>query len=67
MLDFSNIEIGSWPLIEKIYADTIYKEQYDRYVAEVIENAFNTNTIQALYDKYSALVEPYATTERFKF
>jgi hypothetical protein len=63
-LDFSNIEIGSWPLIEKIYADTTYKEQYDRYVAEVIENAFNTNTIQALYDKYSALVEPYATTER---
>lgn len=63
-LNFSNIETGSWPLIEKIYADTTYKEQYDRYVAEVIENAFNTDTMQALYDTYKALVEPYATSER---
>ncbi|MBU1222190.1 CotH kinase family protein [Myxococcota bacterium] len=63
-LNFSNIEAGSWPLIEKIYADATYKSQYDVYVKEVIENAFKTDTIQALYNTYSALVEPYATTER---
>lgn len=63
-LDFSNIETGGWPLIEKIYADATYKKQYDGYVAEVIENAFNTDTIQTLYDTYSTLVEEYATTER---
>lgn len=63
-LSFSNIETGGWPLIEKIYADETYKEQYDRYVAEIIENAFNTYTIQTLYETYSFLIGPYATTER---
>ncbi|MBU0942916.1 MAG: CotH kinase family protein [Proteobacteria bacterium] len=63
-LDFSNIEIGGWPLIEKIYADATYKDQYDKYVLEVIQNGFKTETIQALYDTYSELVEPYALIER---
>lgn len=63
-LDFSNIDTGSWPLIEKIYADDIYKARYNGYLLEVIGSAFETTTIQALYDTYSTLVEPYATTER---
>ena len=62
-LDFANMEANSWPLIEKLYADQMYKAQYDYYVLETIGDAFETSSIQMLYDDYSTLVEPYATTE----
>jgi spore coat protein CotH len=62
-LDFSNLDSYSWPLIAKIFADEVYKTRYNDYLLEVIGDAFNTNSIQAVYDKYSALIEPYATTE----
>ncbi|MCP5092629.1 MAG: spore coat protein [Gammaproteobacteria bacterium] len=62
-LDFSNMEANSWPLIEKLYADEMYKAQYDYYLMEVIADAFETSSTQMLYDTYSYLVEPYATTE----
>jgi len=62
-LDFSDLNADSWPLIGKIYADEVYKARYDELLLEVISDAFETNTIQALYDQYSALIEPYATTE----
>ncbi|MDW5288524.1 CotH kinase family protein [Formosa sp. PL04] len=62
-LDFSNLNDSQWPLIGYMYADETYKTQYDTYVQETIDNAFNTSTIQAKYATYSALVEPYATTE----
>ncbi len=62
-LDFSNIQVDEWPLIEKLYADETYKAQYDAYLLEVIESAFEPATTQALYDTYSSLIEPYATTE----
>ncbi len=62
-LDFADIQTNSWPLIEKIYADEIYKAGYDYYLLEVIGQAFETGTTQALYDNYSYLVEPWATTE----
>ncbi len=63
-LDFSDIQANGWPLIEKLYADNIYKAQYNDYLLEVIGDAFETSSTQALYDTYSNLVEPYATTER---
>ena len=63
-LDFSNIESGTWPLIEYLYDDEIYRAKYDSYVAETIEGVFETSTIQGIYANYSALIEPYATTER---
>jgi len=62
-LDFGNMEANSWPLIEKLYADEMYKAQYDYYLLEVIGDAFETSSIQMLYDYYSTLVEPYATAE----
>lgn len=62
-LDFSNMQANSWPLIEKLYDDEIYKATYDYYLFEVMSAAFETTTTQALYDTYAALVEPYATTE----
>lgn len=63
-LDFSNLESKAWPLIELIYADDVYRAQYNAYLQEVIDGAFETTTTQALYDTYADLVEPYATTER---
>lgn len=63
-LDFSNLSAASWPLIGKLYADEIYRAQYNAYLQEVIGGAFETSSIQALYDTYALLIEPYATTER---
>jgi spore coat protein H len=62
-LDFSNLESNSWPLIEKLYADAVYKIRYNDYLLEAINGAFETNSMQATYDSYSALIEPYATKE----
>ncbi len=62
-LDFSDLSNSEWPLIAKIYADDVYKAQYDLYLSEVISDAFETSSIQATYDYYSTLIAPYATTE----
>lgn len=62
-LDFSDLDQNSWPLIHKLYANQIYKAQYDYYLLETIGSAFETAATQMLYDTYSTLVEPYATTE----
>lgn len=62
-LDFSNMDASAWPLIARIYADDVYKARYDAYLSEVIAGAFDTGSVQATYDYYSALVAAYATTE----
>ena len=62
-LDFSDLDGDEWPLIAKIYADDVYKARYDELLSEVISGAFETNSIQAKYETYSALIAPYATTE----
>lgn len=63
-LDFSNLQASSWPLIAKIYADDIYRARYNYYLLEVISDAFETTATQDLYDRYAALIEPFATTEQ---
>lgn len=62
-LDFSGLNAASWPLIGYIYDDPVYKAQYDAYVQEVINGAFETSAVQAMYSRYATLVEPYATSE----
>lgn len=62
-LDFSNLKSSSWPLIAKLYADDVYKTRYNDYLLEAINDVFETSSIQATYDNYSALIEPYTTTE----
>ena len=62
-LDFSGLNASEWPLIGYLYQDEVYKAKYDAYVKEVIEGAFNENTIQYLYTSYASLLEPYATSE----
>ncbi len=63
-LNFSGLNSSSWPLIGYLYNDAVYKAKYDGYLREVIDGPFNATSMQALYTKYSALVEPYATTEK---
>lgn len=62
-LDFSGLNASEWPLIGYLYQDDVYKSQYDTYVQEVVDGAFNVSTIQSQYATYSALIEPYATSE----
>ncbi|WP_397363156.1 CotH kinase family protein [Olleya sp. R77988] len=62
-LDFSGLSSSEWPLIGYLYADDVYKAQYDTYVQEVVDDAFNVSAIQSQYATYSALIEPYATSE----
>jgi len=62
-LDFSGLNDAEWPLIGYLYQDTVYKNQYDSYVQEVIDNTFNESTMQSQYATYAALIEPYATSE----
>ncbi|MEO9510953.1 MAG: CotH kinase family protein [Flavobacteriaceae bacterium] len=62
-LDFSGLNAASWPLIGYIYDDAVYKAKYDAYVQEVINGAFETSTVQTLYNTYATLVESYATSE----
>ncbi len=66
-LDFSDLDSANWPLISNIYADITYKEKYDDYLLEIINGSFETGSMQTLYDTYSTLVEPYATSERSGF
>ncbi|MGB0867011.1 MAG: CotH kinase family protein [Granulosicoccaceae bacterium] len=63
-LDFSNLNGNAWPLIAKIYADDVYKARYNELLQEVISGAFETSSVQASYDSYSTLLEPWATSER---
>ncbi|MEM5539672.1 CotH kinase family protein [Olleya sp. AS48] len=62
-LDFSGLNNSEWPLIGYLYQDSVYKAQYDTYVQDVVDNAFNVSTIQSLYANYAALIQPYATSE----
>ncbi|RKN81177.1 CotH kinase family protein [Ulvibacterium marinum] len=62
-LDFSGLNTSEWPLIGYLYQDEVYKAQYDAYLQEVIDGAFNSSTMQSMYATYSALIEPYAISE----
>ncbi|SNR38416.1 CotH protein [Lutibacter agarilyticus] len=62
-LNFSDLSSDDWPLIEYLYEDEVYKAKYNTYVKTTIDGPFETSSIQGIYDTYSNLVEPYATTE----
>ncbi|WP_055437610.1 CotH kinase family protein [Lacinutrix algicola] len=62
-LDFSGLNASEWPLIGYLYQDSVYKSQYDTYVQEVVDGAFNVSTMQSTYSTYASLVQPYAISE----
>ena len=53
-----------WPLIRYLYDDPVYRDVYDGYVANVINNAFETTYIQSVYSNYSALIESSVLSEQ---
>ena len=63
-LDFSNLQSDSWPLIEFLYNDPVYKAKYDAYLKNVVENAFNADEISAVYNRYASLIKEFATSEQ---
>ncbi|MDN3666587.1 CotH kinase family protein [Algibacter miyuki] len=62
-LDFSGLNAATWPIIGYLYNDEVYKAKYDTYVQEVVDGAFETSKMQALYDSYASLLEESATAE----
>lgn len=63
-LNFASITGGEWPLIEYLYADDVYRAIYEQYLQETIDGPFAVETMQAKYDYYADLVEPYALAEQ---
>lgn len=63
-LNFYGLNASTWPIIGYMYQDEVYKEKYNTYVKEVVDNVFNTSLMHAKYDTYSTLIEPYAISER---
>ncbi|SOE20693.1 CotH protein [Spirosomataceae bacterium TFI 002] len=63
-LDFSGMSASQWPIIGCIYQDPVYQAKYKSYLESVVTGAFEPTSMQALYTKYQALVEPYATSEK---
>ena len=67
--DFSNLSStpqGSngdvaWPLIEYIYDDPVYKVQYDQYIDDFIQSAFNVSDLSNRANYYHDLIAPYVT------
>ena len=55
-LNFDGVGNG-WPLINYLYADSVYRNIYDNYVNEVINNAFETSNIQSIYSYYALKIE----------
>lgn len=66
-LDFSDLNGSAWPLIGYLYQDDTYRAQYDAYVRDVVDNAFNISDMQSKYTTYGALVEPYANLEVYGY
>ncbi|HRJ44655.1 MAG TPA: CotH kinase family protein, partial [Caldilineaceae bacterium] len=53
----------NWPLINYLVADEVYYAQYVGYVGQVVESAFNPDSMEATYNALSDLLRPYAVRE----
>ena len=63
-LSLSLNEVGqNWPLINYLAADEVYYAQYVDYVGQVVESAFNPDSMEATYNALSDLIRPYAVRE----
>lgn len=62
-LDFSNLQSGQWPLIEYLYADSVYRSMYDQYVKETVDRPFDVTTIQEKYVRYASLIGDFVRAE----
>lgn len=64
LLSLSLDEVGeNWPLISYLAADEVYYARYVDYVGQVVESAFNPESMEATYNALSDLLRPYAVQE----
>ena len=67
-LDFSNLsKNGQWPLIEYLILNPNYKTRFDTYVAESIEEEFNSEKLLSTYEFYFSLLYDSAIKEKSGF
>jgi spore coat protein H len=59
--DFGNISTGTWPMLNYIYSDAIYKAQYDQYIDDFIQTVFTVSNVQSKVNNYSNLIQDYVT------
>lgn len=51
----------TWPLIEYIYDDPVYKVQYDNYIDQFITSVFTTSNLNTRITNYHNMIQPYVT------
>lgn len=51
----------TWPLIEYIYADPVYKAQYDDYIDQFITTVFTSSNLDSRITNYHNMIQPYVT------
>ncbi len=59
-IDLSNVG-SDWPLINYIMSQSEYETIYQGHLQNVIDGAFEPSAMQAKYDYYHDLIEPYVT------
>lgn len=54
-------QVGNeWPLIRYLADDPIYFQKYKQYVKEFTTNSFTPKKMNAIFEKYFKLLQPYA-------
>ena len=53
----------NWPLIRYLMDDPVYQPQYEDYVAEVVETAFEPEKMAEIFQTYHDLIAPYVLAE----
>ncbi len=61
-LDLSAVT-DQWPLIRFLMDDPVYQAQYQQYLSETIDGAFQPEKLAATYQKYHDLIAPYVQKE----
>ena len=65
--DFSNLSSTptsstgdvAWPMIEYIYNDPVYKQQYDAYIDEFITTVFTSANMTSRFTSLHTMIQPY--------
>ncbi len=65
-LDLTAVD-EQWPLIRYLMDDPIYRAQYNQYLEETIQGAFEPEAMAVTYQKYHNLIAPYVEKEEQGF
>ena len=61
-LDLDLSSVGTdWPLINYLYGQVEYKQKYDSYIQEFLNNVYTTNNVNTMFSDAHSLIEPYVT------